>query len=82
MYRITIENLSDSESNIVLEYEHMCFEQERGHTAVYDDTLSDSDLPWGKPTELRSNGQHRIKITAWTGCPSYEAFRPMTLSTK
>lgn len=65
MIKITIENEVTGDKTTV-QYEHVEIRQELGYFVHH-----------GLPNELpviESNGQHRMEVRAWSGCPSWSSF--------
>jgi hypothetical protein len=70
--KLTIEMLDVPDSKIVtLEYPNGSIILERGHTVVHDPV-------GGHVSDIRPNGQRRVRIDLWEGCPSYNDFKGKT----
>jgi hypothetical protein len=66
--RVTIEE--KGLEPLVVEFDHVAFEQERGLNTIREN-------PW-VVSDFEPNGQERMLIKLYTGCSSYDRFNPGT----
>jgi len=71
MYKITIEGGEFTEP-VVFSFDKVSVSQEQGIVKIYER----GGESFGRPVDLKLNGQRRLLLKAWSGCYDYDCFTP------
>jgi hypothetical protein len=68
--KVILEDLEGNETTLPFNYDNMDYCQEQGIKKIYGFGLES----FGRPVDLKPNGQRRAIIKLWSGCNSYDSF--------